>query len=311
MRGIKVYLPSAAGFVSGILLFLSAPNAADMPKKVQEPAKTEAASAMCKETKALTTDIFGFSGGSDVADLNTWGGSLEYNRAFGTRVGPFNSSSLKAQASTSPFPCIEIGPSLNGVITSTKDREANANYTSHTEFGAVEMKYKILGRAQNGFGLTVSVEPGAGQSHTGSADASVKANVYTNTAKILIDRELVENKLYGAFNLEYASSFTGIGSFARASGINFRAALATKLSDNFYIGADASHQRIYDGAFANRYQGSAWFLGPTFFWQASEKLAVSGTVAFQVAGRSQANGGPLNLDQFNRQLAKLKLGYSF
>jgi hypothetical protein len=151
--------------------------------------------------------------------------------------------------------------------------------------------------------------------------------VVSNVARVLIDFELVKDKLFGAINLEHAatwddpvSQFNGlrIKEYAKSSNFNVRASLAAKLTDSFYLGVEGSHQRAYAGAFLNRDLGNAWFAGPTFYWQATEKFSVTGAYNYQFAGQTDVLGLPAgrltknqDLFNFNRHLAKLKVAYSF
>ncbi len=153
--------------------------------------------------------------------------------------------------------------------------------------------------------------------------------VYSNLARVLIDFELMKDRLFGAINIEHAalwddpiSQRAAFGlpnpGFAKSSNLNIRAALAAKLTDTFYLGVEGSHQRAYAGVFLNRDLGNAWFAGPTFFWQATEKLAVTGAYNYQFAGQTTnaatVIGGSskgVDLVNFNRHQVKFKLAYSF
>jgi hypothetical protein len=319
-----------------------AANAADMPGR-KKPTPPPAPSAVCKETSALPTDVFGFTTGSDVNDLGALSGSLQYNGNYGARFGRLTGHNLLVQLSYSPFPCFEIGPTLQGFTQSA----AGTTYgLDARQFGGtVEMKYKILGRATHGIGLTITTEPGvfSRRYSTFSNAAGFPAfadsfgnslrptgNVVSNLARVLIDFELVKDKVYGAINLEHAaiwddpaSQFNGIRvkDYAKTSFLNIRAAIAYKLTDTFYLGVEGSHQRAYAGTFLNRDLGNAWFAGPTFFWQATEKLAITGAYNYQFAGQTETLGLPtvpfarasndFDLLNFNRHLVKLKLAYSF
>jgi hypothetical protein len=328
MRLLTIIL--AAGATA--LLSISAASAADMPGKVIKPIAPPAPSAACRETSGLSTDIFGFSSGSDVVDFGTWGGSLEYNGAYGTRFGTLSGHNIKAQASTSPFPCLEIGPSLNYGSARLNNR-IDLTSTNATAFGGqIEFKYKILGRATHGIGLTVTAEPGYSSVNTRLSDpltpffGSERSRTASNTFKILTDFALVPDRIYGAFNVEYgqgwnSSETNGLngcapaigptGGWCKASSFNARAAVSAKLAENFFLGAEGQYLSAYQGTFLNRMNGHAWFVGPTAFWQATEKLSISGTFATQVAGQARGTPNSLDLTNFSRQVAKLKLGYSF
>jgi hypothetical protein len=325
--------------IAGLTAFSVTAMAADMPRRVLKPTPP-VASAACKETSGLPTDIFGFATGSDVNDLGSLSAALEYNGNYGTRFGPLNGHLGKAQVSYSPLPCFEIGPTIQGAFTT-------AGFTTfgldQRQFGGtVEMKYKLLGRATHGIGLTITTEPGAfNRSYTTFANAGgapvftdafgnalrPSGPVFSNVARVLMDFELVKDRLFGAINLEHSatwddpvSQFNGLRNpnFAKTSGLNIRAALAAKLTDTFYLGVEGSHQRVYSGTFLNQDLGNAWFAGPTFFWQATEKLAVTGAYNYQFAGQTKdafntigASSKGVDLVNFNRHLAKFKLAYSF
>ncbi len=320
--------------LGAVVISASASLAADMPGGSKKPTPPPAPSAACKETSALPTDVFGFTTGSDVNDLGATSAALEYNGNYGTRFGKLNGHLLKAQVSYSPFPCVEIGPTIQGFTSNA--RFNTFGFDTRQYGGTLEMKYKLLGRATHGVGLTITSEPGvfSRQYKSGFADAlgnpfQPRGNLVSNLARVLIDFELVKDKLYGAINLEHSavwddpvSQSAGLGfaapGYARFSNVNIRAALAYKVTDAFFIGAEASHQRAYTGIFMKQELGNAWFAGPTFYWQATEKLAVTGAYNYQFAGQTRdafnaigASSKSVDLINFNRHLAKLKLAYSF
>ncbi len=306
--------------------------AADMPGRVLKPTPPPAASEACKETSGLPIDVFGFATGSDVNDRGALSASLEYNGNYGTRNGKLNGHLLKAQVSYSPFLCFEIGPTIQGA--SVGAGATSFGFDSRQFGGTVEMKYKLLGRATNGIGLTITTEPGIFDRQYRSGFADIFGNpsrpsgqVVSNLARVLIDFELVKDRVFGAINLEHSavwddpvSQNSGFGNpgFARFSNVNIRAALAYKLTDTFFLGVEGSHQRAYTGIFFGNELGNAWFAGPTFYWQATEKLAITGAYNYQFAGETKdvfntfgISGKGVDLINFNRHLAKLKLAYSF
>lgn len=331
----------ATGLSVAALMGLSATAmAADMPRRVVKPTAPVAASAACKETSGLPTDVFGFTTGSDVNDLGALSGALQYNGNFGTRFGRLTGHQVTAQLSYSPFPCVEIGPTLQGFSASTGATTFGSDVSQFG--GTLEMKYKLLGRATHGVGLTITTEPGIFSRRYGSlvnaggfpvfADPFGNAlrpsgNVVSNLARVLIDFEILKDRLFGAINIEHAavwddpaSQFNGVRvkDYAKFSNLNIRAALAYKLNDAFYLGVEGSHQRAYAGTFLNRELGNAWFAGPTFFWQATEKFALTGAYNYQFAGESEAIAIPagrrardFDLFNFNRHVVKVKAAYNF
>lgn len=308
------------------LIFMgAAAQAADLPKR-KSAVEAPEAQTYCLDAKELPADAFGFAAGSDVASLGSLGGGLEYSGAFGARVGSAQAHGAKLSLSFSPIRCLEVGPSVTGAWARSS---ADGATTRSSAYGAgVELKYKALGRQTHGFGLTIGVEPtaafgrvrfsdpGAGVFQRGSGSA------YGATFKILADKELVADRLFGALNVEHAAGWTkddgaacstasGSG-YCRGSQLNLRAALAWKATDDLFVGADVSHQRAYDGIALNRSPGWAWFAGPNLFWKASEAVTLNAAWSTQLSGRAPGqSGGGLNLDQFSRHIVKAKIGVSF
>jgi hypothetical protein len=315
---------------AALALSVSAAVAADMPSRTIKPTAPAPASNACLETAGLPTDIFGFSSGSDVSDYKAWGSALEYNGAFGTRFGTLNGHNVKAQVSTSPIRCLEVGPSLNYGFARSSDRIGLTSARSSAFGGQIEFKYKLLGRSVHGIGLTLTAEPGFSSVQNRFSDpftpffGSERSRLATNSFKLLTDFAIVPDRVFGAINVEYGQAWNSselfglngcsavsTNAWCRASSLNLRAAVSAKLTDTFYVGVEGQHLRAYSGTFLNSLNGQAWYVGPTVFWQATEKLAISGTFATQVAGKARGVPNTLDLDNFSRHVGKLKLGYSF
>lgn len=81
---------------------------------------------------------------------------------------------------------------------------------------------------------------------------------------------------------------------------------------NVFVGAELRYLRSYSGLGLDRFEGQALFLGPTFHAKLSDNLSISAAFSTQIAGRSdEASGRQLDLDNFSRHQAKLKLSYEF
>jgi hypothetical protein len=291
----------------------SASYAADMPSRVTKPTPPIAASAACFEKNSLPGDVFGFTTGSDVADLGSWGAGLEYNGAYNTRFGSFGGHLAKAQVSTSFLRCLEVGPYVQGSFL--KSSIFGLKTDSNTIGGGVEFKYKLLGRDVHGVGLTIVFDPNVNKGTVDQKFFGLKVgggdfNAVNTTTRVLMDFNIAP-RLFGAINLEHTANWTGDKNYIRSSGLNIRTALSYQVTEEFYLGAEASHQRAYAGSFLNRDVGNAWFVGPTFYWQATKMISLTGAYNIQVAGRAKDENFGLNLTNFNQHTAKLKLGISF
>jgi hypothetical protein len=79
-----------------------------------------------------------------------------------------------------------------------------------------------------------------------------------------------------------------------------------------FLGAEVRYVRAYEGLRLQRYEGQVLFVGPTLYAKLNDRLSISATFAAQVAGRSvESPGRSLDLDNFSRYQAKLKVSYEF
>ncbi|MDX3809501.1 MAG: hypothetical protein QHC89_24350, partial [Bosea sp. (in: a-proteobacteria)] len=98
---------SRIGFAAFVACAATAATAADLPSRKGAPATPSPVVSRCTESEGIPTDVFGFTTGSDVAEVGSFGPSLTYNGGFGTRVGTSNSHGLTLQGSYGVFPCAE------------------------------------------------------------------------------------------------------------------------------------------------------------------------------------------------------------
>ena len=267
-------------------------------------------SAACKETKGLPADAFGFATGSDVADLGAWAIALDGIATKGARGGTATFITPTLQVSGSFFPCLEVGPYIFLTSSNYKAYGGGVSTSGTVIGGGIEAKYKLLGRATHGIGLTLAVNPNFG-GYDGNFYGK-SGTVFNNSFRLLADAELIKGKLYGAVNLELFQNTLADIAFKNLSTLAVRGALSYAVTDSFYVGAEASHQRGYEGTWMSRYVANATYVGPTFFWAINDKFSLNGTAAFQVAGSDKyAPGRGLGIGFFPRTQGRLKLAYAF
>jgi hypothetical protein len=316
--------------------------AADLPGRKSAPTPPPEATS-CKETSAtaISSDIFGFTIGSDVSDVAAWNVAGTYGGAFrgggfkpgGFKPGGFNAHTGQLQVTTSFLPCWEFAPYIQGSTGAGNNRFNNGRIKLNSLGVGVEQKYKILGRATHGIGLTLDWDinyQGYKQTDTTVAPTlSTSGGQVTSSYRLFIDKELINGKLFGAINatwdqvwFERPNSIAPIGGdFARTSTLGLSTSLSYQLVDGFFLGGEARYLRTHVGNFFNKYTGDAVYLGPTMYWQATKSLAISGAWGIQVAGNNKAvfpailgpqyRASDVNLLTQNQHLAKIKVSYSF
>jgi hypothetical protein len=313
--------------------------AADIPGRKGAPLAPVAASTSCKETEktALSTDVFGFTTGSDVSDVGAWGASATYAGAFkggGFKPGSFSGHTGQLQAATAFVPCWEIGPYLIGSTATGKTRGVFGDVRLDTYGLGIEQKYKIFGRATHGFGLTadwdINYQGYDAKDRTLVPNLSTNGGQVTNSFRLFLDREIVSGKLYGALNLVIDQIWFERGAlvatannpdYLRQSNLTLSGALSWQVVDGFFIGGEARYVRTHLGSFLNQFTGDAIYVGPTFFWQATKSIAISGAWGAQVKGAQNAwndvplapihQSSQLNLATQNQHIARLKVAYTF
>ncbi len=247
--------------------------------------------------------MFGFTTGSDVSDVGAWGASATYAGAFkggGFKPGSFAAHTGQLQVATAFLNCWEIGPYLIGSTARGDTRGVLGRVSLDTYGGGIEQKYKIFGRATHGFGLTLDWDinyQGFKQKDTTLAPIlSFNGDQVTNSFRIFIDREIITGKLYGAVNIVWDQIWfdrPGIlapgnrSDYLRSSNLTLSGALSYQAVDGFFVGGEARYVRTHLGNFFNTYTGDALYVGPTFFWQATKSLAISGAWGVQVPAHQQ------------------------
>ena len=99
--------------------------------------------------------------------------------------------------------------------------------------------------------------------------------------------------------------------WSRESTAGVATALMVRLQSGVFLGAEARYLRRYDGLDLDVLAGHAVFLGPTLYVKLSERAWMATSWSVQIAGRSVAEPGPLDLRNFERHQARLLFGFNF
>jgi hypothetical protein len=290
-----------------------------------------------------TEDMFGFTTGTDVLDKGKFELSAEAIGSFGKREGRYRIGSLKNTLAFAPLEglSIEIGVISNGYsvqgVPGLDDR-------SGAGFGGLsaEVKYRLVKRTEaTPVGVTFIVEPGLRFRN----DEGERGSGLGIETRLAFDTALVKDKIFAGLNLIYEAekfrprqrilfnaqgeAIEGPPSCAtgndescpvlsrrapaeRESEIGISGALAFQAFQNVFLGGEVRYMRAYEGLRLQRYEGNAVFIGPTFYAKLSEQITISAAFSTQVAGRSvDSPDRSLDLDNFSRHQAKLKVSYEF
>jgi hypothetical protein len=275
-------------------------------------ARAEEARRAGEPGRVDTEFIFGFTAGADVGEVGER--ELEHQTAaqWDKRDGSYVAGSDQLRFETSPVQNFrfEIGApvayyNISGV-TGLADRNQGTFNGVVTEF-----RYRLFNRDNAGFSLTLGAEPHWSRTDEVSGE---RVNNYGGELSVALDKELVKDRVFGALNIVYdpETTWSGItGIWGRDSTVAFSAAVTTQISPGLFVGAEARYLRKYDGIGLDSLLGQAFFVGPSAFFRLSKSVAISGAWGLQVAGHATAVPAALDLANFTRQQATLRLEYNF
>ncbi|GJD53119.1 hypothetical protein OPKNFCMD_5890 [Methylobacterium crusticola] len=271
--------------------------------------------------KVDSENLFGFTEGSDTGSKGEKEVILDTIGRFSKRRdGPGRSGYAAVQPLLSyqydPTDSFTIEP---GLFFDARDSRniAGVPDKSYGTFngGSLEMKYQFHKRTDaSPFGLAIQAEPffervlpveGRG------------ADIFSLDTRLIADVRLIPDRLWLGANLVYDPSVgrqRGSREVDRSSTLSLSGALMARVSDTLFIGPEMRYLRAYDGAFLNRFEGHAVFLGPVLHHQVSEKGFVSVAYSAQVFGHDRDpdyTDRALDLAHFPRHSVRVRFGVNF
>ncbi len=258
-----------------------------------------------------TKYVFGFTEGSGIGLEGEKEFSVNTVARLGKRDGRYTATETKFEFEYTPnqYIQLEFGPLAAGhYIRNVTDLEDRNTFRPSGFFG--EIRYLLLDRPASPVAVTVSFEP----NYRGFDETSgLPVQNYEFETKIMADAELVKNRVYAAVNLIYEPELTKLadGTWEPESKLGLTAAVSVRVLPDLLIGAEADYYRHYDGNFLNTFTGDALFVGPTLYWKFAQKMFMTAAWNAQVWGREIETGQRLNLEEFSRQRAKVKVAVEF
>jgi hypothetical protein len=297
------------------------PNQAPRAGAPAQPASEKPEDGKGGQDKAEldSEDLFGFTIGSDVGDVGETELSLDTRLRASRRGGSYRVWQPGLEAEYIPLENF----SFAGSVTFDHFRIRGVQGLDDRVGGGVgaigaEFKYALLTRKQDGVGLTVSVQPQLGFFEDDSGQRGTRTAL---EARLSADAELVPDRLFGAINVSYEPEvFRPRYPVApdgdptrteRDATLGIGGALSVRLGETLFAGAELRYLRKYEGIALRSFDGEALYLGPTMFWQVGEKVSLSAAWNVQVAGHAKGQPGALDLDDFDRHQARVKLKVSF
>jgi hypothetical protein len=257
--------------------------------------------------------MFGFIDGADIGNEGEKALEYEATGSFQKRGGR--------------YAALEHEFAFEHVLTQNFSYELSAHALSHsisgveglddrnsTQFSgaSAKLRYLIIGRGPGSpIGLTVSAEPE--WARVDDVDGT-KTQAYSSEFRIVADTELIPNRLFAAINLIYEPGVAkpaDSGMWERSSSAGVGLGLSYRITPTWAMGVAGEYDRAYDGLALQTFDGHALFLGPTMQINLSRKMLLAAAFMAQVAGHAVDDPRPLDLTNFERYRANLKVEIEF
>jgi hypothetical protein len=254
-----------------------------------------------------TTHIFGFTAGSDVGDDPEV--EMENAARLGKRTGSYSGVLSTFEARFTPIKNLRLGPTLTFSRYDIAGVDGLSDLHRTAVHGAsFKVKYRLLERDAAWFGLTLVAEPGWGRTDDKSA---ARVTRYGSGFAILLDRELVKDRFYGAFNVLYEAETSrqhGFAEWEREAKLGFAASVTHQFRPGWFIGVETRYFRKYDALGLQNFAGHAVFGGPTFYANLPNRWWMSAAWNVQLTGHARGDARGLDLENFVRHQALFRIG---
>jgi hypothetical protein len=166
-----------------------------------------------------------------------------------------------------------------------------------------EVRWNIFNRLTSPFGMTLTVNPE--WRRTDPASGRYNDN-FAVTAALLIDKEVIADKLFMVLNLVYSPTFLPLNDrWLRDDSFTVLVGGSYVITPDVLIGAEIRHENLAPNLSPNAH---ALYVGPHMFLQLAESLTASFAWAFQIPDLGAHHA---DLANFERYEAGLRVVYSF
>ena len=259
-----------------------------------------------------TEHIFAFTIGADVGDVGERELQSQTTGRFARNDGRYRALEQEIELEFVPTKNFRI--ELGGGF-SAHDIKGVPDFEDRRQLAlqgvSLDLRYKVMDRQSSPFGLTF-----AAVGHADRIDETTAAVVrtYGTELTVALDRDLIPNFVVAALNLTYQPEWTRVvatGAAEQDSTIGAAFAVMAQVRPGFLLGGEARYLRRYDGIGLEQLSGQALFIGPTAYFQLSERSRLTVAWSAQAWGRSDQSPKALDLVNFERHQARLVFGVNF
>ena len=257
--------------------------------------------------------MFGFIDGSDIGNQGEKAFEYEATGSFQKRGGRY--SAIEHEFEFEQVPTQNFAYELSAhALTHSIGGVEDLDDRNSTQFSgaSAKLRYLIIGRGPGSpIGLTISAEPE--WARVDGTDGT-QTTAYSSEFRIVADTELMPNRLFAALNLIYEPEIAkpaDSGMWERSSSAGIGLGFTYRITPTFAMGVAAEYDRAYDGLALQTFDGNALFVGPTLQINFTRKVLLAAAFMAQVAGHAVDDPRALDLTNFERYRANLKLEFEF
>ncbi len=252
-----------------------------------------------------TKNLFGFLEGADVGEKGDRSVEFETNAASGKPQGLYDSIEQEFIFESTLTDSLGLELGAHALGQDVQGVAGLPDFAGVSFLGlSVELRYAVIHRsAVWPIQVTLTAEP----EWNAVGEAGQSAVDFNTTFRAIADVISPDRRLYGAVNVVYAPDGSRLAGqpWQDSAIVGASAAVSYRVTPPLMFGAEADYDRAYGGLGLQNFHGQAVYLGPTFHYQINEKIDLS------AAFLTQAATGVLDLGDFPRRLAKLRLEVDF
>lgn len=258
-----------------------------------------------------TKYLFGFTEGADIGAEGEQSVEFETTGSFLRRGGRYSAieQEIEYEGVPSQFFGYELSAHVSGHDVEGVDGAADAHGVAFSGL-STELRYLVIGRGPGSpIGLTLIAEPEWARID----DFGQPIADYSSAFGVVADAELIANRLYGAVNLLYTPDIAKSPGqpWQRSSTTGVTSGLAYRIAPKVTTGGEVEYYRAYDDFALQSLQGQALYVGPTLHIQFTGQTMLAAAFSTEVAGRASGESNNLDLTNFPRYRANLKLEFEF
>jgi hypothetical protein len=259
-----------------------------------------------------TEHIYAFMIGTDVGELGEREFQSESTGRFSKESGTYRAFGQQVELEFVPIKNfrVEVGTTL-----AAHNIESVPGFVDRTQINwqgaSLDLRYRFLDRETAPFGLTLALES---QANRIDETTAARAHNYGTALTLALERELIPNRVVATLNLGYQpewTRFAGAPTEEQDATLAIAFGVMAKLRPDFLLGGEVRYFRRYDGIGLDELAGQALFIGPTAYFQISERARLTANWSVQAWGRLAGSNTTLDLVNFERYQAKLVFGVNF